>query len=67
MPRVPNCWGDAEKFQQCHKYFIQYSALASKRSQVRTPGRQTCFLPGASSPLPVDLRRVYLNPGHVKS
>jgi len=35
----------AEKSQQCHKYFPQYSTFASERPQVRTLGRQTCFLP----------------------
>jgi len=33
-------WG-AERNQQCHKYFLQYSAFASERPQVRTWGRQT--------------------------
>jgi len=37
----------AEKPQQCRKYFLQYSTFASERPQVRTWGRQTCFLPRA--------------------
>ena len=42
IPRAPNhCGGrmtagDAEKSQQCHKYFLQYSTFASARPQVRT-------------------------------
>jgi len=39
--------GGAEKSQQCHKYFLQYSTFASERPLVRTWGRQTCFLPVA--------------------
>jgi len=34
----------AEKSQQCHKYFLQYSAFASERPQFRPWGLQTCFL-----------------------
>ena len=34
----------AEKAQQCHKYFLQYSIFASERPQVRIWGRQTCLL-----------------------
>jgi len=30
------------------KYFLQYSIFASERPQVRTWGRQTCFLPQAT-------------------
>ena len=41
----------AEKSQQCHKYFLQCSTFTSERSQVRTWGRQTCFLPRAPSNL----------------
>jgi len=41
--------GGAEKSQQCHMYILQYSKFASKRSQVRTVERQTCFLPRALS------------------
>ena len=37
--------GSAEKSQQCHKYFLEYSTFASERPQFRTVGRQTCFLP----------------------
>jgi len=35
----------AEKSQQGHENFLQYNKCASKRSQVRTWGRQTSFLP----------------------
>ena len=41
--------GDAEKPQQCHKYFLQYSTFASERPQFRKWGRQTCFLTRAPS------------------
>ena len=41
----------ADKSQQCHKYFRQYSIFASDRSQVRTWGHETCFLPWAPSNL----------------
>jgi len=44
IPRAPNHCGVAEKPQQCHKYFLQYSTFVSERSQVRIWGRQTCFL-----------------------
>jgi len=63
--RAPNYYGgtkslrgrrmtarSAEKSQQCHKYFLQYSTFASEGfPQVRTRGggRQTCFLPRAPS------------------
>jgi len=39
--------GGAGKSQQSHKYILQYSKFASERSQVRTWGRQNCFLPRA--------------------
>jgi len=32
--------GGAEKSQQCHKYFLQYSTFTFEKPQVRT---QTCF------------------------
>jgi len=36
--RRMTAWG-AEKFQQCHKCFLQYTTFASERPQVRTaPG-----------------------------
>jgi len=38
--REITAWG-AEKAQQCHKYFLQYGAFASEKTQVRTWGRQT--------------------------
>jgi len=41
---LSNVCGVAEKFQQFYKYFLQYSKLPSERPQVRTWGRQTCFL-----------------------
>jgi len=43
--------GGAEISQKCHKYFLQYSTFASESPQVRTWGRQTCFLPRAPSNL----------------
>jgi len=43
--------GSAEKSQQRHKYFLQYSTFASERHEVQTWGRQTCFLPRAPSNL----------------
>jgi len=49
----------AEKFQQCHKYFLQYSTFASKRPQVRTWERQTCFLFRAPSNLVTPLLQTY--------
>jgi len=57
IPRLPNPYGcqitagSAIKPRQCHKYFFQYSAFASERSQVWRWGRQTCFLPRAPSNL----------------
>ena len=35
----------AGKSQKCHMYISQYSKFAPERFQVRTWGRQTCFLP----------------------
>jgi len=43
--------GSDEKSQQCHKYFLQHSELASERPQIRTWGRQTCLLPREPSNL----------------
>jgi len=43
--------GGAEKSQQCHMYILQCSKFACERSQVRTRGRRTCFLPRAPSNL----------------
>jgi len=43
--------GGATKSQQCHKYFRQYSTFASEIHQVRTRGRQTCFLARVPSSL----------------
>jgi len=49
--------GGAEKSQQFHKYVLQYSKFPSEGSQVRTWGRQTCFLPRAPSNLITPLLR----------
>ena len=43
----PNDCGVLEKSQQCYKYLLQCSTLASERAQVGTYGRQTCFWPQA--------------------
>ena len=43
--------GGAEKSQQCHKYFLQYSKFGSENAQVRPRGPKTCFLPRAPSNL----------------
>ena len=43
--------GGAEKSQQFHNYFLQYSKFLSERPQVRTWECQTCFLPRAQSKL----------------
>jgi len=50
----------AEKSQQCHRHFLQYTTFSSKISQVRTWGRQTCFLLQAPSNLvtPLTLTRL---------
>jgi len=49
--------GGAKMSQQCRKYFLQYRTFTSKRLQVRTWGRQTCFFPrtpsNVSTPLTV--------------
>jgi len=52
IPHAPNhCGGrriitaGGEKSQKCRKFFLQHSKIASERAQVRTWGRQTCFLP----------------------
>ena len=55
IPRAPNHHGRAEKAQQCHKYFLQYSTFASERPQVWTWGRQTCLLSRAPSNLVTSL------------
>jgi len=57
---APNDCGGAKKSQQCHKHFLQYSTFASERPQVRTWGRQTCFLPRAPSNIvtPLSIRRL---------
>jgi len=63
---------DAEKSQQCHKHFLQYSTFAPERHQVRTWRRQTSFLPREPSNLVASLwavacilmtRRRYIQPG----
>jgi len=49
-PGTESLWGHqitaeaANKFQQCHKYFVPYSTFVSERPQVRTWGHQTFFL-----------------------
>jgi len=57
---APNDYRVAKKSQQCHKHFLQYPTFTSKISQVRTWGRQTCFLPQAPSNLvtPLTLTRL---------
>ena len=45
ITRATNHCGSAEKSQKCNSTFV------SERSQVRTWGRQTCFLPRAPSNL----------------
>ena len=57
MPRALNHCGSAEKSQQCRKYFLHYHAFASERLQVRTWGRQTCFLPRAPYNIDTPCRR----------
>ena len=69
MGAANHCWGrqmsagGSEKSQQFHKYFLQYSKFPSKRPQVRTWGRQTCYLPRAPpnlvTPLPSLTREFY--------
>jgi len=49
-PPAPNYCG-GKKSQQCHKHFLENSTFASERPQVRTWGRQMCFLPQAPSNL----------------
>ena len=51
--------GGAEKSQQCHKYFLQYSKFAFERTPVRPWGRQTLFLPRAPSNLVTPLSTSY--------
>jgi len=46
---APNDGGSAEKSQQCHKHFLQYSTFTCERPQVLLWGRQTSFLPRAPS------------------
>jgi len=58
---APNHSGGAEKCQNCHKYFFQFSKFTSNRAQVRTWGRQTCFLPRALSNLVTPLCTVIVN------
>ena len=49
--------GGAEKSQQYHKYFLQYSTFVSDRPYVQIWERQTCFLPRSPSNLvtPLDV------------
>jgi len=57
ITRAPNHYGDAETSQQCHKHLLQYTTFVSERPQVRTWGRQTCFLPRAATNLVTPLLR----------
>jgi len=43
---APNDYRVAEKSQQCHKHFLQYTAFTSKISQVRTWGAKLASFPG---------------------
>jgi len=38
--------GGVEKYQQCHKYFLQYSTFASEKPQVRIWGAKLAACPG---------------------
>ena len=57
FPGGESLWGrrmtawSAGKSQQSQKHSLQHSTFASERPQVQTWGRQTCFLPQASSNL----------------
>ena len=51
IPRAPNQYGGRRKSQQYHKCFLQCNAFDSERPQIRTWGRQSCFLPRAPSNL----------------
>jgi len=55
-----NHYGGAEKSQQCHNYFIQYSTFASEIPQIRTLGSQTCFFPRAPSNLVTSLITIHV-------
>jgi len=63
---LDHCRGVA-KYQQRHKYFLQYSAFPSERHQARTQGRQTCFLPRAPSNLLMPLGVVGLTTNHTST
>ena len=56
---APHHCGGAEKSQQFHKYFLQYSKFPSERHQVRTWERQTCLLSRAPSYLVTPLAREF--------
>jgi len=56
--------GGPEKSQQFHNYFLQCSKFPSERTQVRTLGRQTCFLPRAQSNLVTPLLQFSFHPKH---
>jgi len=62
--RAPNHCVATEKSQPCHQHFFQYRTFASERPQVRTRGRQTCFLPRAPSSLVTPLGVVGLTTTH---
>ena len=60
IPRAPNHYWGSEKSWQCLKYFFQYSTFASEIPQVRTWGRQTCFLPQEPSSLVTPLYACFI-------
>ena len=51
----------AEKSQQCHKHFLQYSTFASERPHFRIWGRQTFFLPRAPANLVTPLEATQIS------
>jgi len=63
VPRGTESLRGGKKSQQCHTHIFQNSTLASERPQVRTWGRQACFLPQAPSNLvtPLHITIVYQN------
>jgi len=52
----------AEKFEECHKYFLQYSAFAFEGTKVRAWGRQTFLSSRAPSNFVMPLNTVHLLP-----
>jgi len=49
MPQKRLTENVSAKKKSFRKYFFQYSTFAPRRPQIRTRGRQTCFLPRAPS------------------